>query len=142
MVRDYETFMLLSTVANSSFGTTGVQPLRTATQSIKFTVIDEHTLKVSYMTTVTFASDSMLRDLKLKYKRDALSIVDASLKKFSESYKEMVEQRFPEDKPEKTTVKLSLRDSTVDDSVEFTSYTIYRPRQQGIYRVSALIDVK
>ena len=132
MVRDFDKYTNLAKVANGTFGTTGLGTARVSTQSLKFEVIDEHTLKITYQSLVTFASKSMLRDLMHKYKVDAMSMVEGSVDKFVEEYKEQNE----DDK-----VRLQVRDNSVDDSVEYISYSMYSPIQRGFYRLSCLVDV-
>ena len=154
MVRNYEQFMNLAKVANGTFGTTGVNPARVSTQSVKFEAIDENTLKVSYMAMITVASKSMQLELENKHKSDALAMIKVGIERFVEGYKEMMEQNEKSDlplalsatgkKPEpvKATVKLSLKDFTITPSVELVSYSAYKPQQQAFYRLSALVDVK
>lgn len=154
MIRDHELYTNLSKVANSSFGSSGpggVDVKKAPMQSIKFEVIDENTLKATYQSLVTFASKSMLRDLETKYKNEAMSMLKGSLERFTEDYKELVSKEkldpgpSPSGKePESTkkTIKLKANDSTITNSVEYVSYSMYKPVQTGFYRLSCLIDVK
>lgn len=155
MVRDHELYSNLSKVANSSFGSTGPGGAeannRVSTQSIKFEVVDENTIKASYQSIVTFSSKSMLRDLETKYKQEALSMLKASMEKFSSDYEDLVSKEKLEVGPVpsgakipdvKKKVKLTVNDSTVTDSVEYIAYSMYSPVQRGFYRMSCLISVK
>lgn len=154
MVRDYEHYMKLAKVANSTFGTTGVNPARVSTQSVKFEAIDENTLKVTYQSMITVASKSMQLELENKHKSEGLSMIKAGLERFAESYKEMVEQTEKSGLPPalsstgkkldapKKTIKLTLKEFTLNDSVELVSYSAYKPQQQAFFRLTALVDVK
>ncbi len=154
MIRDHDLYTNLSKVANSSFGSNGpggVDVKKAPMQSIKFEVIDENTIKASYQSLVTFASKSMLRDLETKYKNEAMSMLKGALERFTEDYKELVSKEPLEQGPSpsgkdkepfKKTIKLKANDSTVTNSVEYVSYSMYKPVQTGFYRLSCLIDVK
>lgn len=155
MVRDPQLYTNLSKVANSTFGSTGpggMQANRKVSQSIKFEVIDENTLKATYQAIVNFSSQSMYRDLQQKYKMEGMSMLKGALERFAEEYKDLVSQPENEDQiPDpsgkmpvtpKKTIKLSANDSTYQDSVEHVSYSMYKPVQTGFYRLSCLIDVK
>lgn len=155
MVRNHELYTNLSKVVNSSFGSTGPGGAdannRVSTQSIKFDVVDENTIKVSYQAIVTFASKSMYRDLKHKYRAEGISMLKASLERFAEEYKELVSKEKLEAGPapsgkdkakEKPSIKLKANESTITDNVEYISYSSYKPVQTGFYRLSCLVDVK
>ena len=134
MVRDFQLYTRLSRIANGTFGTTGPNPARVSTQSIKFEVIDENTIKVKYQAIVTFASKSMLRDLSTKYMHEGLSMIAAGLERFTEDYSETFE--------DEKKIKLVMDDNSVMDSVEYVSYSMYKPTQTAFFRVSALVNVK
>lgn len=131
MVRDFDKYTNLSKVANGTFGTTGLGAARVSTQSLKFEVIDERTLKLHYQSIVTFASKSMLRDLMHKYLVDAMSMVEGGVDKFAEEYEDQ----------NGDSIRLQVRDNSIDDSVEYISYSMYSPIQRGFYRLTCLVDV-
>jgi hypothetical protein len=133
MVQDQTKYYNLSRICNSTFGTQGPGENKTfVAQNIKFHVVDDKTLKASYQTIVTFASKSMLRDIREKYKKDALVLLEKAVKNFVAEYKE----QFGEE------IKLSLKDFTITDDVEFVSYSMYSPINRGFYRFNCLVEVK
>ena len=132
MVRDYEKYMNLAKVANSTFGTTGVGDARVSTQHIKVEVVDENTMKLHFQSIVNFPSKSMLRETMPKHKIDAIAMVEATIKKFAELYK----AQYGED------LTISVRDNSYHDNVEFTSFSMYSPNQRGYYRLQCLADIK
>lgn len=157
MVRDHELYTNLSKVANSTFGSTGPGGAqasnRVSTQSIKFEVIDENTIKASYQAIVTFASKSMYRDLQHKYTAEGISMLKGALERFASDYKELVSKEKLEAGPSpsgkdkskekpKATIKLSINEPTITNSVEYVSYSMYKPVQTGFFRLSCLINVK
>lgn len=153
MVRNFNKYLILSRVASFKPTFTTMAPIRASTQSVRFEVIDENTVKVWYQGIITVASASMQRELHIMHKKDALEMIEAAVKDFAERYKETVKNLKPEDAevsgatestltPDKGTIKLTLKDFTISDSVEFIDYSVYKPFQTAFYRVSALIDVK
>lgn len=153
MVRNFNKFLVLSRVASFKPTYTTMAPLRASTQSVRFEVIDENTVKVWYQGIIAVSSAHMERELHTLHKKQALEMIEVAVKDFAERYKETVKGLKPEDAevsgatgstltPDATTIKLSLKDFTISDSVEYISYSIYKPHQTAFYRVSALIDVK
>ena len=133
MVQDQNKYYQLSRVCNSTFGTQGPGENKNfVAQNVKFHVLDDNTLKASYQTIVNFASKSMLRDIREKYQRDAMSLVEKGLKSFVAEYKEQFGSE----------IKLSVKDFTVTDDIEFVSYSMYTPMNRGFYRLTCIVEVK
>ena len=132
-IEDLEKFRKLSKVANGSFGTTGPNPARISTQSVKFKVIDEHTLHATYTSIVTVQSKSMLRELRTKHQGEGMAMIKAGVENFMKEF---------ELQNEDEKLKLEIDGNTVDHGVEHVSYSMYSPSQTVFFRVFCLVRVK
>lgn len=131
MIKDLRKFNRLARIANSSMGTSGPGEYRTSTQHVRFELINEKTMKVHYQGAIAVPSKSMLGTIMSKLVNDALKFVGSTMEKFSENYK----KEFGKD------VTLEINEATIMDNVEFTSYSVFKPTQSAMLRVSALINV-
>ena len=131
MVRDYDKYMNLAKVADSTFGSSGVGQARVSTQHIKVEIVDENTMKLNFQSIVNFPSKSMLRETMPKHKMDGIAMIEAAIKKFAEEYKARYDKE----------VKISVRDNSYHDNVEFSSFSMYSPNQRGYYRLHCLADI-
>lgn len=131
LVKDYSKFLNLSKVLNTSFGQTGPNPGRTGTQVIKFEQVSDELLKVMFITTVNFASDTRMRESRVRWEKDAMSMIEAALKEISKTYKEKFEKE----------LKLKIMTETFNDSFELVSYSQYNPMHRALYRVGVMVDV-
>lgn len=132
MVRNFDKYMKLVKIANGTFGTTGIGTERVSTTSFKFEVINEATIKITYQCIGNFASRSIWRDIKAKYKRDGMTLIKEGVDQFVEQFKEANEGE---------KVRLKVIDTSINDGVEYVSYSIYKAQNTGIYRLWCLVDV-
>jgi len=139
MIKDLRKFNRLARIGNSTFG--GNSPngetlasySGASTQHAKYEIINEKTMKVHYQGALAVSSKSMLNSIMGKVVNDALEYVKASLERFSKEYKEEFGTS--------DNLVLKINESTITDNVEFTSYSIYKPTQSGMLRVTMLVDV-
>lgn len=132
LVQDYTKFLNLSKVLNTTFGSTGPNPARTGTQVIKFSQLSDGLMKVIFITTVNFASDTRMREARVRWEKDALSMIEAALKQAASQYKEQFKEE----------IKLSIVEETFNDSFEMISYSQYNPMHRALYRVGVMVDVE
>lgn len=131
LVKDLRKFQRLSRIANSTLGTSGPGEYRTSTQHVKFELVNENTMKFHYQGAISVPSKSMLGTIMTKLIGDALKFTSASMEKFSENYKEEFGK----------SVTLKMNETTIMDNVEFTSYSVFKPAQSAMLRVTGIIDV-
>ena len=132
LVQDYTKFLNVSKVLNTTFGQTGPNPLRTGTQVIKFEQLSDGLLKVLFITTVNYPSETRMRESRVRWEKDALAMIEAALKEISKNYKEMF----------KDEIKLSMVEDTFNDTFELMSYSQYNPMRRALYRVGIMVDVE
>jgi hypothetical protein len=131
LVKDYEKYINLSKLLNTTFGTGAGKNY--ATQSIKFDILDDGMLKCRYMTIVNFGSDTMMHEMKRRYSEEARSMVEAALKKLREDYKEA----FPKQK----LPTFKILENTIGDDVEFLTFSQYAGTRKGYYRFGCLVSI-
>lgn len=132
-IQDYDKFEKLAKVANGSFGTTGPNPARISTQSVKFRVLDENCIRATYMAIVSVSSKSMLRELRFKHEAEGMAMIQAGVDNFAKEY---------ELQNDGEKVKLEIDGNTVDHAVEHVSYSMYRASQTVFFKVFCVVRVK
>lgn len=131
LVKNYEKFLNLSRVLNSSFGAESGKTH--ATQSVKFDLLDDGMIKCRYLMIVNFGSDTMMREMMRRYQSEARSMLEAALKKIVEDYKvQFPKQEVPE---------FDIIDSTIGEDVEFLTFSQYKGTRKAYYRFGCLVKV-
>jgi hypothetical protein len=134
LIKDLKKFNRLSRIANSTLGSNGPGGsgyTGTTTQHLRFELINERTIKAHYQGAIAVPSKSMLSTLMGKLVSDALSSIKRGTENFAREYKEQFDK----------SITLTINENSVVDNVEFTSYSVFRPTQSGMLRVTALIEV-
>lgn len=132
LIKNYEKFLRLSKVLNSSFGASGA-PTQ-ATQSVKFDLLDDNMIKCRYIMVVNFNTDTMMREMMRRYQSEARNMLEAAIRKIVEDHKKL----FPgEEVPE-----LEILDHTIGEDVEFLTFSQYRGTRKAYYRFGCLMQVK
>jgi len=131
-VQDFDKYMNLSKVLNNSWGT-GTQLKQGLSQSIKFSLRDDHMLKGLFMMIVNMPNNPQLvHEMKVRYKNQALQMLKGALEKLKEEY---------EDQNPGKTIKLRMLDESVTEGVEYLTNAQYRPNLQAYYRIHCLIEI-
>ena len=139
MIRDLRKFNRLSRIANATLGSSGPGEFKPAsTQHVRFEIVTENLIKAHYQGAITVSSQSMLNTLMTKYIDDALRFIKASAENFVELHNEEFANK---ENGSVSKLSLKLNELSITDSVEFTSYSIYKPVQSAMLRVTVLIDV-
>jgi len=133
LVKDYQRFLNLSRVLNSSFGTEGVENRPFNTQSVKFDLMDDGLIKVRYLMIVNFGSDTMMREMMRRYRDEAVEMLKGALKTIKEKY----ETEFPQS----TAPTFDIVESTIGEEVEFLTFNMYKGSRKAYYRFGCMIEV-
>lgn len=134
LVNDYQRFLNLSRILNSTFGSEGAVNKGFNTQSVKFDLLDDGMLKCRYMMIVNFGSDTMMREMMRRYKEEALGMLEAALDKIKEQYKT--------DFKGQTVPTFDIVESSIGEDVEFLTFTQYKGTRKAYYRFGCLIEIK
>lgn len=133
LIKDYQKYLNLSRVLNSTFGTEGAENKAFNTQSVKFDLLDDGMIKCRYMMIVNFGSDTMMREMMRRYRTEAMSMLEAALDRIEDEYK----KQFPGiDAP-----SFSIIENTVGEDVEFLTFGPYKGTRKAYYRFGCLIEV-
>jgi len=131
LVKDYKKFVNLSRLLNSSFGSSGMNHSRFGTHSLKYELLDDGFLKVLCITTVSFPSETMMRESRARYEREGMAIIEAALKDLIERYK----AEFNQD------ISCKILEESFNDSFEFLNYSLYNPMKRALYRVGVFVEI-
>lgn len=128
-VKDFNQFQTLSRVFNKTFGAPSTT--RTTTETITVKCVDDSFLSAMYLTTVTFSSEGMWRELRKAYIKEALDKLNVRLRAAEDEYKELTGK----------TIKLKIMQNTISDGLEFITYSMYNPKKTGFFRVFCNVEV-
>jgi len=130
-VEDFNKYMALAKVLNNSWGT-GSQ-LRSASQSIKFSLRDDRLMKASLVMIVNMPNNPRTaHEFKQRYKNEALGKIKSAL--------EDLKKRF-EQQNEKSTIRLKMLDNSVTEGVEYLTNAQYRETLHAFFRLDCLVEV-
>lgn len=131
-VENFDKYMELSKVLNNSWGT-GSQVKPGTSQSIKFALRDDKLLKGMFMMIVNMPNNPQTaREMKERYKNQALQMLKGALEKLKEDYQEQHKGK---------TIKLKMVDRSVTEGLEYLTNAQYRPTLQAYYRLQCLVEV-
>jgi MinD-like ATPase involved in chromosome partitioning or flagellar assembly len=131
-VENFDKYMELSKVLNNSWGT-GSQVKPGTSQSIKFALRDDKLLKGMFMMIVNMPNNPQTaREMKERYKEQALQMLKGALEKIREDYQEQHEGK---------TIKLKMVDRSVTEGLEYLTNAQYRPTLQAYYRLQCLVEI-
>lgn len=131
-VENFDKYMELSKVLNNSWGT-GSQVKPGTSQSIKFALRDDKLLKGMFMMIVNMPNNPQTaREMKERYKNQALQMLKGALEKLKEDYQEQHKGK---------TIKLKMVDRSVTEGLEYFTNAQYRPTLQAYYRLQCLVEV-
>lgn len=131
-VENFDKYMELSKVLNNSWGT-GSQVKPGTSQSIKFALRDDKLLKGMFMMIVNMPNNPQTaREMKERYKNQALQMLKGALEKIREDYQEQHKGK---------TIKLKMVDRSVTEGLEYLTNAQYRPTLQAYYRLQCLVEV-
>jgi hypothetical protein len=132
-VKDFKLYTRISRAINGYFGTTGPGTARISTQSVKLHILDEELLSAKFQMIVTIGSFDKLEKAMPRYEKEALAMIEATLNRAIDSYKEL----FPDEKP----IKFKIKTETADDNVEFVQSRQLSGMRRGFYRLTVLVGI-
>lgn len=132
-VKDYKLYTRISRAVNHTFGTTGPGTARMSTQDVNLQILDEELLSARYQMIVTIGSSDKLEKAMPRYEKEALAMIEATLKKAIENYKEL----FPDEK----AIKFNIKTETASDDVEFVQSRQLSGFARGFYRLNVLVGI-
>lgn len=133
-VNDYYKYLRLSRVINDEFGTPGPGVTKLHHESVRFEAIDEELLKAFYITTITFTTQQIMHETMRQARDEGVEKIKKAIERTKEKYNEL--------KPEnEKQLNLTIKDQTLDESVEMIHVSAYSPIRRAFYRVFVYIDV-
>jgi hypothetical protein len=74
----------------------------------------------------------MLRELKRKYRDEAIALINSSLARAAQKYESMFSEK----------IKFSFDESALDESLEYYQVSQYTAQSRAFYRVSVLAKIE
>jgi len=141
-------YRVLANVVQTTFGKSS--EAKYATHFVNMTIPAENQILIRYQTIVNFGHQNVYLELRRKYKEEALEIVKKHIERVAEEYKKQVEdkQKLLEPKVEPyeeaapKSISIKVLDSTIQESIENISMSIYNPVGTSYYRITCMAEVK
>lgn len=131
-VKDYDSYLRLSRVFNSTLGTDGPGRAVSSSQNAKLLLKNEKVVEAVYQSIVTFTTDKVLDALMPKFRNEGLALINSTLEKAIEQFA----KEFPGH-----SIKLDVKTDTCKDHVEFIHYNVHNPVRRAMYRTTCLIEI-
>lgn len=128
-VKDFKKFQKLSQICDGTFGKGS--SMRSGTESVILKVVDDTLISARFIMVVNFTQDSAMKQMMPRYKNEGVSMIKAALEKTIEDYEDLT--------GEKVVLKMDV--STIQDSAEFLSNSMYAPKKSAYYRLSVNVKV-
>lgn len=146
-IKETAKFRILSRALQTSFGTSS--EVKYPTHHVKANIISDNQVVFTCQTTVNFGHQSVQQEMRRKYIDECVNLVLQSMKKVEEGYKSIVEEKDrliepkkePYEKEAPRTIKLKLLPNTLQDSVEYLSYSIYSPQKAAYFKIAVVAEI-
>lgn len=141
-------FRILSSIIQSSLGKSS--EAKYSTHFLKMTIPVEGQIKLSYQSIVNFGHQNVYLELRNRYREEAVNIMKQHLERVAKEYAEAVENKNkllePKIEPYEAAppkkIKLKLIDSSIGESLETVSKSVYNPSSTNFYRVTAIATIE
>ncbi len=104
---------------------------KTASYSVKMTMLGEDRLMVSYAAIVTFGTEKQMIEMKRRYESEADSIVSEVLKKVKSNYKDLTG----------STLSSKTVPASATDSLEIINMNVHTAKRTAYYRRKAVFEI-
>lgn len=102
---------------------------KTASYSVKITMLGPDKLLVSYAAIVNFGTERQMIEMKRRYAEESQSITAEVVKLVKSRYKEL------------TGDSLKAKELEASDSLEIINFNVHNPRRTAYYRRKAVFDI-
>lgn len=127
-VKDFKKFTDLAKLCNHTFGVSSTG--KATSQSILVKPVDDNTLSAMFMIIVNYSSEAMWVEMRRRWVEEGLETIEAHLRKLEKEYKEATG----------TQITLKIVKSTISDSLELASYSVYKPVKTGFFRLKCNVE--
>ncbi len=102
---------------------------KTASYSVKFTMLGPDRLLASYTAVVNFATEKQMIEMKRRYSEESEAIIAESIKVVKSNYKELAES------------SLTTKVVSTSDNLEIIGMNVHNPRRTAYYRRKTVFEV-
>lgn len=102
---------------------------RTASYSVKLTMLGPDRLMASYAAVVNFGTERQMIEMKRRYSEESESITSEVIKTVKSNYKELAGE------------SLAAKELSSVDSIEIINYNVHNPRRTAYYRRKTVFEI-
>lgn len=130
MAEDKIDYNALGQSIDTTFGRSSTP--KTASYSVKITLLGTDRVLVSYQAIVNFATERQMIDMKRAYASESDAVINAVIKNVKASYKELTGN----------ALKMVNNPLTTTDSVEIIGFNVHNPKRTAYYRRKTTFEIK
>lgn len=146
-IKETAKYRVLANAIQRSFGVSS--EVKYPTHFIKANIISDNEIVFTCQTTVNFGHQNVQQEMRRKYLDECVELVLKSMKRVELEYQKIVEEKEkliepkkePYEKEAPKQVKLTLLPNTLQDSIEFLSYSIYSPQKSAYFRIAVVAKI-
>jgi hypothetical protein len=87
--------------------------------------------------------------MRKKYISECISLVQQTMQIIEEDYRKCIQDKTkllepkiePYEKPAPKSIKLKIIDETIQDDIEYVSYSLYDPKKTAYFRLSVVVEI-
>lgn len=102
---------------------------RTASYSVKLTMLGPDRLLASYAAVVNFGTERQMIEMKRRYSEESESITSEVIKAVKSNYKELAGE------------SLSAKELSSVDSIEIINFNVHNPKRTAYYRRKTVFEI-
>lgn len=120
-------YNVLGQVIDSTWGRSSTP--RTASYSVKLTMLGPDRLLASYAAVVNFGTERQMIEMKRRYSEESESITSEVIKAVKSNYKELAGE------------SLSAKELSSVDSIEIINFNVHNPKRTAYYRRKTVFEI-
>ena len=102
---------------------------KTASYSVKFSLLDENKLLASYNVIINFVSEKQMIEMKRQCVEESDRVIAEHIRAVKESYKAL------------SGTPLTLKEENSTDSLEIIGFNIHNPKRTAYYRRKVIFEI-
>jgi hypothetical protein len=146
-IKETAKFRVLSNAIQRSFGKSS--EVRYISHYVKGNILDDKRISLQIVMTMTVGHRGIEEDMRKKRMMEGFEVATQWCKKVEKDYAELIKdkekllepKKEPYEKPAPKTVSLKPMQSSMRDSVEYLSYSIYTPDKPSLFKIQMLVEV-
>jgi hypothetical protein len=146
-IKETAKYRILANTIQKGFGNSSL--VKYPTHFIKANILTDNRMQFICQTTVNFGHQNVFIEMRKKYISECISLVQQTMQIIEEDYRKCIQDKTkllepkiePYEKPAPKSIKLKIIDETIQDDIEYVSYSLYDPKKTAYFRLSVVVEI-